>query len=425
MAFNQFPYTNFHELNADWILNKMKESLAALEEALEGVSSYESRLQQAEQDIDALEDSRVSYAAEQQLNSGQQLTARGNIGAAPAIGVVYYNQDQALSEEYKARARANIGAADAAVMPDVSDVVRTSPQTLTGDQKLQARENIGAAENTLPGAVRYSAAQSLTDAEKVQARENIGAQVAGTYVRCTRQDLTPTEQYTARANIIAGVDPVFVHVAPNELDTGYESNYSIDYIQTALGRGRYVIMYFTPISYSSTFLVNFELNENTGTLTGDIILPVGPFSLGSTKIYHISIQQVSGSPDTITVTDNDYRLLPASSMADAGKVPIVNSSGVALWANLVTVNTVSGATPTITPADKNVYNCGELTSLTLSSPPATGSYSIVFTSGTTPTTITGATGILGLESFTPAASTIYEINVLDNRAVVGSWEVSP
>lgn len=425
MAFNQFPYTNFHELNADWILNKMKQSLAALEEALEGVSSYESRLERAEQDIDALEDSRVSYAAEQQLNSGQQLTARGNIGAAPAIGVVYYNQDQTLSEDYKARARANIGAADAAVMPDVSDVVRTSPQTLTGDQKLQARENIGAAENTLPGAVKYSAAQSLTDAEKLQARENIGAQVAGSYVQYTRQNLVPTQQYTARANINAGVDPVFVHVTPDELGTGYESNRSIDYIQTALERGRYVIMWFTPIGYTTVFLVNFQLDETNGVLSGHVMIPAGPFSLSATKIYQITIQQVSGSPDTVTVTDNDYRLLPASSMSDAGKVAIVNASGVALWGNLVTVNTVTGATPTIAPADKNVYNCGEITSLTLSSPPATGAYSIVFTSGSTPTSITGATGILGLESFAPGASTMYEINVLDNRAVVGSWEVTP
>lgn len=424
MAFNQFPYTNFHELNADWILNKMKESLAALEEALEGVSSYETRLAQAEQDIDTLENSRVSYAAEQQLNSGQQLTARGNIGAAPAIGVVYYNQDQALSEEYKAKARANIGAADAAVMPDVSDVVRTSPQTLTSDQKLQARENIGAAENTLPGAVKYSTAQSLTDAQKLQARENIGAQVAGSYVQYIRQGLSYQQRYTARSNIQAGIEPVIVAVTPNELETAYESNRTFDYIQTALLEARYIIMYFTPIGSTRQYLVDFQLDDTNGVLSGYVMMPLGPFSLGSTKIYQISIQQVSGSPDTITVTDNDYRLLPASSMADAGKVPIVNSSGVALWANLVNVNTVSGATPTITPADKNVYNCGELTSLTLNSPPATGAYSIVFTSGSTTTTITGASGILGLESFTPAANTVYEINVLDNRAVVGSWEVS-
>lgn len=92
---------------------------------------------------------------------------------------------------------------------------------------------------------------------------------------------------------------------------------------------------------------------------------------------------------------------------------------------LVTYNIdVSGTTPTITPAANTIYKCGELTSLTISNPPATGAYSIVFTSGSTATTTTIPSTILGLESFVAEANTIYEINVLDNRAVVGSWAVS-
>lgn len=86
--------------------------------------------------------------------------------------------------------------------------------------------------------------------------------------------------------------------------------------------------------------------------------------------------------------------------------------------------TVSGTTPTITPAANTVYNCGELTSLTITNPPATGAYSIVFTSGATATTTTIPATILGLEDFAPEANMVYEINVLDNRAVVGSWAVS-
>ena len=88
------------------------------------------------------------------------------------------------------------------------------------------------------------------------------------------------------------------------------------------------------------------------------------------------------------------------------------------------VNTVSGATPSIAPAANNVYNCGTLTSLTITNPPAAGEYTIVFTSGSTATTTTIPNTILGLESFAAEANTIYEINVYDNRAVVGSWAVS-
>ena len=89
-----------------------------------------------------------------------------------------------------------------------------------------------------------------------------------------------------------------------------------------------------------------------------------------------------------------------------------------------TVVAISGTTPTITPAANTIYKCGELTSLTISNPPATGSYSIVFTSGATATTSTIPATILGLEDFAAEANTLYEINVLDNRAVIGSWAVS-
>lgn len=86
--------------------------------------------------------------------------------------------------------------------------------------------------------------------------------------------------------------------------------------------------------------------------------------------------------------------------------------------------TVSGTTPTITPANNTIYNCGEITSLTISNPPETGAYSIVFTSGSTATVTAFPATILGLEDFAAEANTIYAINVLDNRAVVGSWAVS-
>ena len=89
-----------------------------------------------------------------------------------------------------------------------------------------------------------------------------------------------------------------------------------------------------------------------------------------------------------------------------------------------TVVEVSGTTPTITPIHNRIYNCGEVASLTISNPPATGAYSIVFTSGSTATTTTIPATILGLEDFAAEANTLYEINVLDSRAVIGSWAVS-
>ena len=84
----------------------------------------------------------------------------------------------------------------------------------------------------------------------------------------------------------------------------------------------------------------------------------------------------------------------------------------------------TSTTPSVTPETGCRYEYGELSSLTISNPPATGEYSIVFTSGSTATTTTIPSSFLGLESFAASANTLYEINVLDNRAVVASWAVS-
>lgn len=86
--------------------------------------------------------------------------------------------------------------------------------------------------------------------------------------------------------------------------------------------------------------------------------------------------------------------------------------------------TISGETVSITPENNTIYQCGTLTSLTITNPPINGAYSIIFTSGSTATTTVIPATILGLEDFVSDANTIYEINVLDNRAVVGAWEVS-
>ncbi len=89
-----------------------------------------------------------------------------------------------------------------------------------------------------------------------------------------------------------------------------------------------------------------------------------------------------------------------------------------------TVVAVSGATPTITPENNTIYNCGEVTSLTIINPTATGAYSIVFTSGATPTDLSIAPAIKMPDGFSVEANRLYEINVLANRATIGSWAVS-
>lgn len=88
------------------------------------------------------------------------------------------------------------------------------------------------------------------------------------------------------------------------------------------------------------------------------------------------------------------------------------------------VNAPTGTSVTITPEDNHIYNCGELTSLTITNPPADGMYIIIFTSGATPTTTTIPATIHGFDSFAAEANMRYEINVLNNYALIAGWEVT-
>ena len=75
--FEHFPYVNFHQLNIDWILEQMKESLAKIEE-------FKTRLDSDEADIDQLQadlanvNLNISGIVQDISDLGRQLTRLGN-----------------------------------------------------------------------------------------------------------------------------------------------------------------------------------------------------------------------------------------------------------------------------------------------------------------------------------------------------------
>lgn len=79
--------------------------------------------------------------------------------------------------------------------------------------------------------------------------------------------------------------------------------------------------------------------------------------------------------------------------------------------------TVEESAAEITPADNTIYQCGELTSLTITDPPSTGKFWIWFTSGAT------ATAVTGIDNFTPEANKVYRISVENGYATYDSWSV--
>ena len=394
MAFNLFPYSNFHRLNADWILKKMKEMVALITDkaeevdaAADTVQGYELRLENVEAGVHDLDTSRVSYQHVQELTDEQKQTARGNIGAAPARGVVMYNEAQLLSDAYKAQARNNIGALGSADLPDVSDVLRYSSQELTSGQQAQARENIGAAAaGDIPtGVVLYSEAQSLSTAERFQARENIGAQPAGIVpagaVRYDAlQELTSAQQLQARINIGAaadqdipslescvqvdeaqsftesqqaqarlniGVPDTMIAQISYDAQDGYELDVDIDELVSALEQpGSNVSLYAVDAAgwpgaptgallqdLENVILDNVKVFRASGSDDFEI-LASSSLSEGSnlTKLLQVTISYDSTGPTTtIAAYFVDQEHVPAASAGDAGKVLTVSAGGATVW----------------------------------------------------------------------------------------------
>lgn len=93
-----------------------------------------------------------------------------------------------------------------------------------------------------------------------------------------------------------------------------------------------------------------------------------------------------------------------------------------------TVVTVSGATPSIEAADNTLYDCGELSTLTITSMPDNGLFTVLFASGATATQIVwpqDATVELP-EGQTIEANRIYELSVRcrtgkPTTVAVGDW----
>lgn len=228
-------------------------------------------------------------------------------------------------------------------------------------------------------------------------------------------------EVNSQSHLRLAATKVFIPVEPGERITYTGA--------TSLGRGAF---YCNVAKYDEAF--NFLGRDNicTGGVAGSIVIQPGTayirFYYGfSSGDYILTIPDIENN---VSVKIGRDEIPPGGS---TGQI-LAKTSGSNFdvgWVNMPTtemqMETITSATPTITLADNTWYQCGELTSLTVSISDVSVRYTrhvIVFTSGATPTTTSFPATILGLESFTAEANTVYEINVVDNRAVVGSWAVS-
>lgn len=115
--------------------------------------------------------------------------------------------------------------------------------------------------------------------------------------------------------------------------------------------------------------------------------------------------------------------LPAGSQATAEMTTVGGHKNIAIGvpkgASVEDV-TVTGATPSITGEANKRYLCGTVTSLSVT-PPQTGMIDVLFTSGSTATTLTLPNTVKMPDDYIIDKNRVYELNILDGYGVIVSW----
>lgn len=155
-----------------------------------------------------------------------------------------------------------------------------------------------------------------------------------------------------------------------------------------------------------------SLVVKTGT---DQFRPITPFHQHESAFYGLA----KASGDTTQSASSNA----VGQYTDEAKTSIKQMLGVVDSYDSLVVN-VTGTDPVITGSPSYRYNCGEVTSLTVT-PPSSGTIDIIFTSGTTPTvldlpqTVKMPSWWIGVE-----ANTTYEMCITDGvYCGVMSWDV--
>ena len=390
MAFPKFPYTDFHRLNADWILEKMKDAAQAVQDAKAEVDAAVAIMEGYDEHLSILDQGVASNANQIQTVAENLSTLAGtvatqgdrinsmNAGLSDLAAHAVQTYEQEFSDAEKAQARANIGAVALSAYNTNNNRVNAILEyqgnqisALELSDTTQAGQ-ISALQADTASVVKYTS-QTLTNAQKLQARQNIGAAASGD---------TPG-QGSLVANIIYNSQ------------TGYSlDGMTIQEIISALNDEFSPVTIVAVMDGSSDVLAFTNLRSEEFTSGGSTYNLITGYVISDDQIYKLTI---SSQTEAVTFESQPLRL-PVKEV-------------------------VQGSTVTIVTTRDHYYSCGTLDSLTVTVSGTSGAWSLSFTSGSTPTVTSIPSTILGLESFAAEANTVYEINVLDNRAVVGKWAV--
>ena len=188
-----------------------------------------------------------------------------------------------------------------------------------------------------------------------------------------------------------------------------------------------------PIDTTNVFKITFSMSGNsficdktytqiaTAVSNDDIVIGVAP-TISSVIFPLVACDTNNGAVFSLLLSENvSYAIQHSISVLSDNS--IIYTTHNIYYDAIPTKTTITGTTPSISVNDNTIYTCGEVTSLTLTDT-ANKDFSIIFTSGTTPTTFTKPASLIMPDNFEVEASKRYEINVSNNYALAASWDVS-
>ena len=161
--YNNFPYSNLHELNLDWVIAKLKDvdkAQAAAEDVVDLVTRAETAATNAEASETAAASSASDAHADMQTASGYAMSANNsalNAGTRAANALTYANNAQNSANAAAA------SAADALTYANAASQSKTDAQTAAGNA-LTYKQN---AETAATNAAN-SAASAVSNADRAQ-----------------------------------------------------------------------------------------------------------------------------------------------------------------------------------------------------------------------------------------------------------------
>lgn len=227
-----------------------------------------------------------------------------NAGLAGINGYVSFKETQSLDSTEKGKARSNISA------PADEDAV------IEGSIKIN-ETGVNAVSMTVDSA----STQDILDLEGTLGTKKV--QISGVADPSSAYDAANKQYVDLKA-------PIVVTIEPDVHETGYESSLPREKIVSALENNRDVCVAFTPISSVLVYFGTFSLNTTSDAAFSYIFIPAATGSLASARFYYINIADNNGN-DEITVTENECRLVPKSTLSNAGNVLAVGSTGIPEW----------------------------------------------------------------------------------------------